>query len=392
MNLRDEKKVPVSIDLLYEGMIVPHDIHNADDEIILLRSGLALRSYHIEALRNSAKGSNSIYVSRETRRMLLENSLACKINERAVLEEEVGYAEAKDEAETVFKEIEETRAVTQEKIGTVSENLTNKVEITMPDKLLDLINALAPVDEYLKRHCINVSLLNGLIGKWLELPAEKVELLVLVGLVHDCGKAAIPEQVLNAPRRLAIAEFEIIKMHPVYGKGFLSEFPEEVRYGVYGHHEKLNGQGYPDGVSGEDITFAARVSAVSDIYDAMVSQRVYKKPLDPFRIISWINNMAAGDLDPLIVNTFVNNMPRELIGKPVMLSSGDIGAVHAIDFDDLEHPYIRTGNRIIKSSHDLHCVHMYFEDEPEYTVESEHSRGSWGDSEEMAAVHMSMRG
>ena len=363
MELRNNDSVPVSIELLYEGMTVPHDIHDADNEAVLLRNGMTLREYHIEALRRGNKGSDSIHVSRETRRLMLENKLGCKITEKAVLEEETGYADVKDEADTVFKEIEESRVITQEKISNVTENLSNKVEVTMPDKLLDLINVIAPADEYLKRHCINVGLLNGLIGKWLELPTEMIDLLILVGLVHDCGKASIPEQVLNAPRKLAAAEFELMKMHPGYGYDFLTEFSENVRRGVSGHHEKYNGRGYPHALSGEGIPFAARVTAVSDIYDAMVSQRAYKKPLDPFRIISWIRKMAQKDLDPVVVDAFVRNMPRELLGKPVMLSNGEIGAVHSIDFEDLEYPYIRTSNKIIKSNYEVHCIHMYLEDE-----------------------------
>ena len=363
MSIHEKKSVPVSIELLYEGMTVPHDIHDAENEAVLLRNGMTLREYHIEALRRGNKGSNSIHVSLETRRLMLENKLGCKITEKTVLEEETGYTDVKEEAETVFKEMEETHVVTQEKISTVSERLSNKVEVTMPDKLLDLINMIAPADEYLKRHCINVSLLNGLIGKWLELPSETIDLLILVGLVHDCGKASIPEQVLNAPRKLAAAEYELMKMHPGYGYDFLTEFAENVRCGVSGHHEKYNGRGYPYALTGEGIPFTARVTAVSDIYDAMVSQRAYKKPLDPFRIISWISKMAERDLDPVIVDAFVHNMPRELIGKPVMLSNGEIGAVHSIDFDDLEYPYIRTSNRIIKSNYEIHCAHMYLEDE-----------------------------
>jgi len=363
MALHKKKSVPVSIELLYEGMTVPHDIHDADNEAVLLRNGMTLREYHIEALRRGNKGSNSIHVSLETRRLMLENKLGCKITEKTVLEEEIGYTDVKEEAETVFKEMEETHVVTHEKISNVSESLSNKVEVTMPDKLLDLINVIAPADEYLKRHCINVSLLNGLLGKWLELPSEMVDLLILVGLVHDCGKASIPDQVLNAPRKLAAAEYELMKMHPGYGYDFLAEFSEKVRSGVSGHHEKFNGRGYPHALAGEGIPFTARVTAVSDIYDAMVSQRAYKKPLDPFRIISWISKMAQKDLDPAVVDAFVHNMPRELLGKPVMLSNGEIGAVHSIDFDDLEYPYIRTSNKIIKSNYEIHCAYMYLEDE-----------------------------
>jgi HD-GYP domain-containing protein (c-di-GMP phosphodiesterase class II) len=215
----------------------------------------------------------------------------------------------------------------------------------------------------LQRHCINVSLLNGLIGNWLELPPEIVESLILAGLVHDCGKASIPEQILNAPRKLSLAEYEIIKMHSEYGNNFLADFPAEVRHGVQGHHEKYGGYGYPFGAKKDEISFAARVTAVSDIYDAMVSHRAYKTPLNPFHIISSIRELIATELDPMIVETFARNMPHELVGKPVMLSNGEIGAIHSIDPDDLEFPFIRTGKQIIKSSRDLSCIHMYFDND-----------------------------
>ena len=72
--------------------------------------------------------------------------------------------------------------------------------------------------------------------------------------------------------------------------------------------------------------------------------------------------MTSTDLDPVIVDVFVKNMPKELVGKPVMLSNGEVGAIDSIDIDDLAHPYIRTGDSVVKSCPGLSCVHMYFEE------------------------------
>jgi HD-GYP domain-containing protein (c-di-GMP phosphodiesterase class II) len=226
---------------------------------------------------------------------------------------------------------------------------------------LELINALAPVDEYLQRHCINVSLLNGLIGKWLELPKDTVEMLILIGLVHDCGKANIPPEILNAPRKLTDAEFEIIKMHPVYGYDMLTEFPNEVRLGARGHHEKYTNKGYPDGLNGDKIPYMAQITAVSDIYDAMVSQRAYKTPRSPFKVLSWVNELRTTELDPSVVDIFIKNMPREMLNKSVMLSDGRVGIVHEIDYDDVEYPYIRLGGKVFKSHKDLYCTQMHLD-------------------------------
>jgi len=355
--------VYVPIDLLYDGMVVPHDIFSVEPEILLLRQGLTISDSQIEAIRRICGGSDTIRVSVETRTMMLEHKLSCTIANQGKLEEETGYKDAKNETVSLLREAEDAQTIKQDTLHNVTDNLSNKLEITKPDKILDLINALAPVDEYLLRHCIDVSLLNGLIGRWLELPKDTIDLLVLVGLVHDCGKVSIPAQVLNAPRRLALSEFEIIKMHSSYGYELLNDLPAEVRLGVQSHHEKFNGLGYPKGVHSDDISLAARVTAISDTYNAMVSRRAYKEPLDPFQILSWINKLTASDLDPVIVDVFVKNMPRELIGKPVMLSTGEVGAIDSIDFNDLAHPYIRTGNDVIKSSPSLSCVHMFFEED-----------------------------
>jgi len=361
--MKKRNTVCVPIDLLYDGMAVPHDIYGADPEILLLRQGLTISESQIEAIRRIYGGSSLIRVSIETRAMMLEHKLSCKITNQEELEEETGYTDVKNEADSLLREAEDSQAIAQNKLHDITDNLSNKIEVIKPDRILDLINALAPVDEYLLRHCVDVSLLNGLFGKWFGFPKEKVDLLIVVGLVHDCGKAAIPPQILNAPRKLALSEFEVIKMHPVYGYDLLTDLPDVIRHGVHGHHEKCNGMGYPNGLSRNDISLAARVTAISDTYNAMVSRRAYKEPLNPFYIISWLNKLAATELDPDIVGVFIKNMPRELVGKPIMLSNGEVGAVDAIDFDDLAHPYIRTGDAVIKSCPSLSCSHMFFEDD-----------------------------
>jgi HD-GYP domain-containing protein (c-di-GMP phosphodiesterase class II) len=97
----------------------------------------------------------------------------------------------------------------------------------------------------------------------------------------------------------------------------------------------------------------------------MVSRRAYKEPRSPFNIITWLMKLRETELDPLIVDTFVKNMPNELVDKPVMLSNGEIGAIHAIDPDDIEYPHIRMNGQVIKTSKELHCTYMYFEEKEE---------------------------
>jgi HD-GYP domain-containing protein (c-di-GMP phosphodiesterase class II) len=209
---------------------------------------------------------------------------------------------------------------------------------------------------------MNVSLLNGLIGKWLGLPKETIDTLILIGLVHDCGKVSIPSQILDAPRKLTNAEFEIIKMHTVFGYELLSGFDETVRSGVRGHHEKYAAKGYPDAFTGDAIPLAAQITAVSDIYDAMVSQRAYKPPKNPFSIIAWIKKLSGTDLSKSIVDVFTENLPKETLNKPALLSNGEVGIIHQLDQDDFEYPFVKINNKVVKTGSDLYCTQMQLEE------------------------------
>jgi HD-GYP domain-containing protein (c-di-GMP phosphodiesterase class II) len=358
--------IPVSMGLLFDGITAPQDIYDADGKLLLIKQGHTLRMSQIDAIKRFNKNRDIIQVTLETHKLLLERKRPSQETFREKLENETGYTEVKGEALSVINEIAQTKTAPRDKIHTISLELSEKVENTKPDLILELINAMAPVDEYLPRHCLNVSMLNGLIGKWLSLPKETVKMLVLVGLVHDCGKAAIPPQILNAPRKLTAAEFEVIKMHPAYAYDMLSGFSETVRSGARGHHEKFGNKGYPDGITGNEIPLAAQITAVSDIYDAMVSQRAYKPPRNPFHIISWVQKLRGTELEPSIVDTFAEYLPREMINKPVKLSTGGTGVIHELDYADMEYPYIRIGKKVIKSHKDMFCTEMCLEGTEDY--------------------------
>jgi len=273
-----------------------------------------------------------------------------------------GYEAAKNETFGLLEEIAQKKVVPQEPLRSVSAELSNRLEVTSPATIMSLINALAPVDEYLPRHSVNVSLLNGLFGFWMGLPKKEIDNLVLIGLLHDCGKALIPPKVLMAPRKLTIVEFEVIKMHTVNSYDLLDEFPEPLRNAARSHHERVCGYGYPDFLSDEEIPYESRITAISDIYDAMVSQRAYKKALSPFKILKILTEMRDTDLDSWLVDVFIDHMPLELLRKPVVMSDGTFGIVQSFDPEDPEFPVIEIAGQPVKCNEGLYCVSMYTED------------------------------
>jgi len=354
--------IPVSINLLYEGMIAQDDIYDADGDRLLIRSGNLLDYDQIERIRSLNTGRGTIYVTGRTRKAMETKRPNINIESRSEVEDASGYTATKNLTFEILEEISKDKVVNQASLQDVSSELSKRLESTPPAVIISLINAMAPVDEYLQRHSVNVSLLNGLIGRWMGLPGEMVDRLVLIGLLHDCGKTQLPSKVLNAPRKLTVVEYEVVKMHAVFTFDLLSAFSTDVRLAASSHHERIDGSGYPKGLFNDDIALEARITAISDIYDAMVSLRAYKRPNSPFSIMALLEKLSDRELDGGIVNVFKGNMPKELVDKPVMMSDGTIGVVREYDPEDIEYPIIDHGGYLKKTSEELYCVSMYSDD------------------------------
>jgi len=141
-----------------------------------------------------------------------------------------------------------------------------------------------------------------------------LDLLIPSAQLHDVGKVVVSDTILNKPGKLTDEEFEIIKRHSVEGERIINEIialTEENRFLNYskkfagGHHEKWNGAGYPRGLSGTDIPLEARVMAIADVYDALVSERPYKKPFSHEKAVEIIQNDSGTHFDPEVVGVFL---------------------------------------------------------------------------------------
>lgn len=147
------------------------------------------------------------------------------------------------------------------------------------------------------QHCLLVTGTAAAFGRFLGLPKPDLRVLVATALLHDIGKAAIPLEILNKPRRLTDEEFRLIKQHPVIGYDMLvgqPEVPRPALLGVRHHHEYLDGSGYPDGLSGAEIGDMTRMLTVVDIYAALIEKRAYKKPRAPAEAMATLRDAADG--------------------------------------------------------------------------------------------------
>ncbi len=143
------------------------------------------------------------------------------------------------------------------------------------------------------------------------------------GLVHDIGKLLVPTQILNKPGRLTDEEYELVKMHPVWGAKVLmtSEKLLDIGRFVLHHHERYDGRGYPDGISGNAIPLASRIICVADSYDAMTSQRSYRTPFTPQQAKEELKRNKSIQFDPEIVDVFLS---LDSESQEVPIPSGEI--------------------------------------------------------------------
>ena len=216
-------------------------------------------------------------------------------------------------SEEVKKELEKT-----------VEEIKNSLAVNVD--LLNEILGVKEVDEYLYNHSLNVAVISNLIGKWINLPQEDLDTLVLAGLVHDIGKLKVDPQVLNKPGKLTDEEFLEMKKHPVYSHKMLTEMgytDQKMIKAVTLHHEKVDGSGYPLGISGDKLPIHAKILAIADIFDAMTSNRVYKERVSPFKVLEMFQNQTFGKLDYSIIMTFIKKFTEYYVGSEVQLSNGE---------------------------------------------------------------------
>lgn len=148
------------------------------------------------------------------------------------------------------------------------------------------------------------------------LPESEIKKIGTSSVLHDVGKIAIPDSILNKPGRLTKEEFEIMKEHTVRGCEILQKIPHIMDQGLYNysydicrhHHERWDGKGYPDGLSGDDISIWAQVVSVADVYDALTAERCYKKAFDHETAVNMIYNGECGTFNPKLMEAFEASM------------------------------------------------------------------------------------
>ncbi len=180
--------------------------------------------------------------------------------------------------------------------------------------IASLANAIDAKSPWTKGHSERVMHIAARIAKEMGLPETTVERIRLGGLLHDIGKIGVIEAVLEKPAALSEDEFPPLRAHPEKGIAILSPIAQlrDVLPAILHHHERYDGTGYPKGLKGEDIPLSARIVAVADAFDAMVSERPYRKGFDISEAIGELRRGAGSQFDPKVVDCFANYVKRNM--------------------------------------------------------------------------------
>ncbi len=238
------------------------------------------------------------------------------------------HSEANRIVRNLIQDVRLGKQVELEQVEPVVENIIDSV-FRNQDAILPLAR-LKDHDNYTFQHSVSVSALLVSFARGLKLERPIIKEIAIGGLLHDVGKAKVPDDILNKPAKLTDAEFAKMKSHVVQSILILQNTPgiSQIALDVAGqHHERFDGTGYPNKLKGEEISIYGRMGAIVDVYDAITSDRCYHKGMAPTAALGRLLEWSKYHFDPELVRAYVKSLGIYPTGSLVRLHSGRLGIV-----------------------------------------------------------------
>ena len=283
--------------------------------VLMLNAGNTLRPRHVYALQKL--GYPGIYIDDEVSAGIdLDEAVDDKMRKEAV-----GIVKE------MFDKAPAAKSAKSDQMYSAAFAMVEDVVDCIFDRDGTVLNVplMKSFDDYTYQHSVNVGILSVALGRAMNFKKSKVLDLGKAAFFHDMGKMFIPKAILNKTDKLTLEEFKIMKKHCALGLDFAKEAlkqPSDICRAVLHHHEKFDGTGYPLGLSGKDIPMFSQIISISDVYDALVSSRAYKKAFSPAEGYEYIMANAGIHFDPDIVEVFTKTVAPFPVGTTVKLSNG----------------------------------------------------------------------
>ncbi|MGE5629507.1 MAG: HD-GYP domain-containing protein [Caulobacteraceae bacterium] len=339
--------------LLKSGMVLFEDIYSKAGAVIL-HKGTVLDDRHMGKIELNRVERVRVILPENCSISAEEIETIKSAYDRGRLNEfKNKYAGKVDEVTYVIKEIGRGASVNIQEINQLGRHIIREFE-TISD-VINYLHLVKPMDDYTYAHSLNVSLMSIIIAKWIGMDDDALDEIATAGLLHDIGKTKIPDSLLAKPGKLTESEFEEIKKHTVLGYLMLENVKDatgNIRYSILMHHEKIDGSGYPTGAADNEIPLFPKIIAIADIYDAMTSNRSYRKKMCPFEVIKNFEMQTFGKLDTKVLTVFLKNIANSYLGDYVELNTGELCEVVFINPGRVWQPIVKFGDEFIDLSLD----------------------------------------
>lgn len=331
------------------GMIIGRDILGKDGQILLAEGFKVSEEFTIRRLLSQ---HDVLFVSilNEVKRVLIKDEISTGMDSFAVDDKESealiktinDFQENKVELEKAFASFVKGEKVEKQEIQNKIQNTLKVFKGNL--NIFQLMQSVKHLDDITYSHCHNVALVSYSIGKWLGLKEDDLQELALSGMLIDIGKMQIDERLLNKTEKLTNDEFSDLKKHCIFSHEIVKSYDfisERVKSAVLLHHEKMDGSGYPLGLKGNKIPLFARIIAIADVYNALISDRPYREKRTPFEAIRILETEYMDKLDTEILYLFLNRVASNYVGQGVLLSDGSKGNIVFIPKLNLFNPIIK---------------------------------------------------
>lgn len=322
----------LNIKELKAGMIIVRDV--VQNGKLLITEGTILTEEIISRLRK-AYFLEKVEVNLPND-LIIENNKSIEIRKA-----EETFKEISKGLERIFENIDEFRVNGIDEIRKFSDKIQNEINSTT--LIVTNIIFKGSGEDCIYRHAVNVATISGLLGKWVGLDKSKINLLIYSALLHDFGMTKIDKKIVNKPGSLTEKELKSVKEHTKIGYKYVNEIPyldKSVSYGVLMHHERADGSGYPFGIKEGQIHPFGKIIAIADEFDAMNSDRVYRKKKGAFEVLEIIKEESLNKLDYEYAKIFIEHISNYYMGEEVILSNGEIAKILQINNNDLSRPLL----------------------------------------------------
>ncbi|KIL42644.1 HD-GYP domain-containing protein [Jeotgalibacillus soli] len=347
----------ISTKMLRTGMVLGNTIYNVSERP-LLQENVLLTERMIGRLKELSV--QYVYIDDERSKGIeVKESVSVEVRRKALSQMEESFKSVTDSKGKVVPYIldqksKEFRNIVREVLDDLHSNAD----------LLTVLSDAYIYDSYIFHHSFNVTLYTLAIAKQLKLPQQQLELIGMGAILHDIGKIMVPEEVLLKPGALTENEFLMIKDHTTHGFEILRNLHSVsilVAHCAFQHHERLDGSGYPRGILAKDIHPYAKIMAVADVFDAVTSNRVYRKKMLPSQGLEILHDGEGRLFDKTVIKAFKQAVAIFPNGLSVELNDGRRGIISSQNKGFATRPNIRimqNGEEIIENPYEISLIEM----------------------------------